>query len=365
MIILFTVTASVILFYLAYPLWLAILPRAKDAEVMERKPIECISLVLLSYNGHRFLKEKINVLLDELSGFKEFELIIIDDHSADGTCEILRRFSGDSRIKVILKEEHKGIPDSMNMAVECARYDYIVFCDQRQYLSEKVIRRLVEPLGDVRIGAVSACISDHDKSDCRSRLRTYENYIKHLESCYGSLIGVYGPLYAIRKSLYSLIPSYIILDDLYLTLRILAKSQVIMMKECLVTDESPSMLNDYQRARRYVKGFLQIAREKGLINSLPLEQRIMLTWHKYIRLLIPVLLVTSYAAMGFESFADKTYLLPFIILTGLAMIFPLPLHFKIHYKIKDIFKINFFYLLAILEVGISLIFQKRTLRTDD
>jgi cellulose synthase/poly-beta-1,6-N-acetylglucosamine synthase-like glycosyltransferase len=361
MIILLSVTACIILFYLAYPLWLATLPRVMDAETVESKQIDGISLVLLSFNGCRFLKEKINVLLDELSAFQDYELIIIDDHSADGSCEMLRRFSRDSRIKVILKEQHKGIPDSMNMAVECAKYDYIVFCDQRQDLSEKIIRRLVEPLCDSRIGAVSACISDHDKSNYYSRLRTYENYIKYMESRSGSLVGVYGPLYAIRKSSYTPIPSYIILDDLYLSLKILATRQVRIMKECMITDESPSRLNDYQRARRYVKGFLQIVREKGLINSLPVKQRIMLTWHKY----IPVLLLASYVAIGIMSFTDKTYLLLFIFLTGLAMIFPLPLQFKIHARIKDILKINFFYCFAILEVGIRLIFQKRTLRTDD
>jgi glycosyltransferase involved in cell wall biosynthesis len=360
MIILLSVTAFIILFYLAYPVWLAMNSPVKEIDDNGNNAIDGVSLVLLSFNGSHYLKEKIDFLIMELSAFKEYELIIIDDYSEDGSREIIEEFLENKNIRLILKEQHKGIPDSMNRAVESAKHDCIVFCDQRQYLSENIIKRLVELLKMNNIGAVSACISDHDKSNYCSRIRSYENHIKCLESRTGKLIGVYGPLYAIKKSCYSVIPEYIILDDLYLSLKILSNNQVRIIKECLITDENPSILNDYQRAKRYILGFLQIVNEKGLISRLNFRQKIMLTWHKYIRLLIPVLLLTSYAGIGIMSFNEGSYLIPFMIISVFGLILLLPSKFKIHARLKNLMKINIFYFFAIFEVGFScFILRKR------
>jgi len=361
MIILLSVTAFIILLYLAYPGWLAMSSTVKDADIDGNKAIEGVSLVLLSFNGSRYLKEKIDFLLKELSAFKAYELIIIDDHSEDGSREILGEFLENKNIRLIIKEQHKGIPDSMNRAVKSAKHDYIIFCDQRQQLSENIIKRLVEPLKMNNIGAVSACISDHDKSHYCSRIRSFENYTKCQESRTGDLIGVYGPLYAIKKSSYSLIPEYIILDDLYLSLKILANCQVKIMKECLITDENPSILNDYKRAKRYILGFLQLINERGLISCLSTRQKIMLTWHKYIRLLIPVLLLTSYACLGIMSITEESYFIPFITITVFAILLFLPARLIIHHRLKNLLKINIFYFFAILEVGISHFILRKSL----
>ena len=364
MIILLSVTAFIILLYLAYPGWLAISPTVKDVDVDGNKAIEGVSLVLLSFNGSDYLKEKIDFLLKELSAFKAYELIIIDDHSEDGSREILEKFVVNKNVRLIIKGQHKGIPDSMNRAVQCARHDCIIFCDQRQQLSVNILHRLVEPLRMDNIGAVSACISDHDKSHCCSRIRSFENYIKCQESRTGNLIGVYGPLYAVKKSCYTHIPEHIILDDLYLSLKILANSQVRIMKECLITDENPSILNDYNRAKRYILGFLQLINEKGLISRLNTRQKIMLTWHKYIRLLIPVLLLTSYACLGIMSFMEESYFFSFIIITFFASILLLPAKMKIHFRLKNLLKINIFYFFAILEVGISHFILRKSLSSN-
>ena len=351
MVLLFSFTALVILLYLAYPLWLACLKPVNEIPVENPQPVECVSLILLSYNGGQFLKEKIDFLLKELSAFKDSELLVIDDCSNDGSREILGGFQGNHGIKIVQKEHHNGIPDSMNTAVGLAQFEYIVFCDQRQQLSENIIVKLLESFKDERVGAVSACISDHDKSHHFSWIRAYENHVKCMESKTGSLIGVYGPLYAVRKSRFSPIPNHIVLDDLYLSLRILANSQVRIMKECLVTDDSHAILNDYGRAKRYILGFLQLMNEKGIVSALNTKQRVMLYWHKYLRLHIPLLLLASYLGTGIMSFFNPSYINPFIIITVLMILLSLPAKFSFHLKLKNMLKINAFYLVAFIEVN--------------
>lgn len=364
MYIVFGITAFLILLYFIYPLWLMMLTPYQTENEIISGDINGISLVLLSYNGQQYLKGKIDFLLKELSVFQHYELIIIDDNSSDGSKSIIDNFRNTENIRIITKNEHKGIPHTMNMAVENAIYDTIVFCDQRQDLSGNIIQRLVEPLRFSHIGAVSACISHIDKGQCCSTFRKHENFIKSKESSNGSLIGVYGPLYALKKECYTNIPGYIILDDLYLSLRILKSKQIRILEDCRIIDEDPSVLYDYKRIRRYLYGFLQLLKEKGLFSHLNNKQLIMLLWHKYLRLLIPFFLFISYIGAGIMGIINSEYLIPFGILTVIGIIALLPAVSGIQLRLKRIVKINFYYFIALVDVIINqILFSKISAKT--
>jgi poly-beta-1,6-N-acetyl-D-glucosamine synthase len=345
MIAIFAITGFLILLYLAYPLWLMFFFTREEDE-MEPGEITGVSLVLLSYNGKEYLKDKVHFLIHELSVFQDFELIIIDDNSADGSKEELESFNGNRNIKIICKNRHKGIPDSMNTAVNLAKYEYIIFCDQRQKLSDQIIHQLVQPLTNKSVGAVSGCIHHLDKQNRFSMIRRLENFIKCKESAAGSLMGVYGPLYAIKKCCYAQIPENIILDDLYLSLRILKTKQIRLLEECRIIDKNFSSLNDYKRARRYLSGFLQIIKEKSIISDLSPRQKIMLAWHKYVRLLIPVFLFLCYVCAGILTFQGIEYVVIFSILTILGIISLMPVSFRF----KNLVRINILYFIALLDV---------------
>lgn len=77
------------------------------------------------WNGETFLARAIKSILDQ--SYKEFEFIIIDDSSDDGTPAILNQFAGrDSRIKLLHNETNLGVATSLNRAIEVAEGDYIV-----------------------------------------------------------------------------------------------------------------------------------------------------------------------------------------------------------------------------------------------
>lgn len=355
------ITAFFILLYLAYPVCLLIFFSSNAEREKETDEINSVSLILLSYNGKKYLNDKINFLFKELSCFQHYELIIIDDNSTDGSKEILNNYKNIQGIKIIHKNKQKGIPNSMNIGVKCARYDYLVFCDQRQKLSENILQRILEPLKYKNIGAVSGCISHLDKENKYSIIRRHENFIKSNESKAGSLIGVYGPFYAIKKQCYSDIPDYIILDDLYLSLRILKTKQIILKDDCLIIDNNFSKLYNYKRTRRYLIGFLQILKEKTIISDLSKKQKIMLIWHKYIRLLIPVFLFISYISIGFLITQGVVFVVLFSILTALGLISVFPGIFKFQFSLKNFIRMNIIYFIALTDIFINnVILQKRS-----
>jgi poly-beta-1,6-N-acetyl-D-glucosamine synthase len=357
----FIITAFIIILYLVYPLWLTFITSDKSVSVKETEEINCVSVILLSYNGINYLEEKINFLIREISGFKCYELIVIDDDSTDGSAEILNKFRSNEHVKVLYNSKQEGIPFCMNLGVANANYDNVIFCDQRQVLSEGSLKKIVEPLKYANVGAVSGCISILDKGKKCSYLRKHENFLKIKESKTGSLIGVYGPFYAIKKQCYSLIPEHIILDDLYLSLKILKSGQIELSQECQITDDDFSSLYDYKRTKRYLSGLLQLLKEKSLIGDLNYRQMTMLFWHKYLRLIIPSLLFLCYISLGIGLANGIEFIITFCVGTAIALLSILPGRFMCRFRLKNLVRMNVFYFIAFLDILINDAFKQHTL----
>ena len=356
MIIIFWITLFYILLYFAYPVVLFIVSLFNREKEKETEEIISVSLILISYNGKKYLKNKIKFLLKELSGFQHSELIIIDDNSSDNSNEVLDLFKDVNGVCIIYKKRQKGIPHSMNLGVNRARYDTIVFCDQRQNLSDNILRNIVEPLNYENVGAVSGYISHFDKEKGISLLRLHENFIKSIESKVGCLIGVYGPFYAIKKDCYSAIPENIILDDLYLSLNILKTKQIKLRKDCQIVDDNFSLLYDYNRTKRYLMGFRQILNDKGLMRDLSVKQKGMLIWHKYMRLIIPFFLFLSYVSVGMLITQGVEFAIIFIVVSVLILVSLFPNLFKARFRLQDFIRMNIFYFFAFIDLFISKIF---------
>ncbi len=351
------ITLLLIIIYLLYPLWLCAFSVAEPQKDGEECEIDGVSLILITLNGEKFLNEKINFLIKELSRFENKELIIIDDCSTDETSKIINCFKDDSEVRIIQKKVVKGIPDSMNLGVKLAKYNNIVFCDQRQTIHKNALKRLLSPLADANVGAVSCLISSYDNRKSVSFIRMYENYLKSLESRSGNLIGVYGPFYALRKENYIPIPEDIILDDLYLSLKILPEKQIVMAQQCIVTDTRFGHLYDYNRVKRYLNGFLQILKDRELMRNLSIKQKVMLIWHKYLRLLIPVFVFFDIIAALILFSYGALFLIMFICLMLIAVFSFVLNSFKS--EILSFVRINIFYIIAFVDILKSNLFVKK------
>lgn len=332
-----------------YPLWLM---HASGDAIPEdiSGEIDGVTIIYLSRNGAAFVSDKINFLKKELQVFEQSEIIVIDDNSSDGSIGILESFGGDTNISIIFNEKQKGIPNSMNKGVAAAKYNYIVFCDQRQKLSNQAIEKLILALKNRKVGAVSASISHFDQQNRFSFIRAGENFIKSYEAKNGSLIGVYGPLYAIKKEHYSQIPDDIILDDLYLTLKILKSNHVSIIKDCKIIDMHETLLISYERTKRYLRGFFQLLIGKDLIKPLSKKQIVMLFWHKYLRLLIPLLLLIEYISLGVKSLTSWEYFIAFIIMSIVGLISMLLQKAKISFFLQNFVQINIYYAMAFFDL---------------
>lgn len=88
-----------------------------------------ISAIMPVKNGSMYIEDTINSIKSQ--SYKDWELIIVDDHSEDNTREIVERFiSNDSRIKLIEQDHNsKGVAAALNKALTYSNGDYIVRID--------------------------------------------------------------------------------------------------------------------------------------------------------------------------------------------------------------------------------------------
>ncbi len=84
-----------------------------------------VSVIMPCWNRERFVADAIRSVLAQT--LAEFELIVVDDGSTDGSREVVASFS-DSRVRC-LPREHRGISAAMNAGLAAARGRYIARLD--------------------------------------------------------------------------------------------------------------------------------------------------------------------------------------------------------------------------------------------
>jgi cellulose synthase/poly-beta-1,6-N-acetylglucosamine synthase-like glycosyltransferase len=356
-VILFIIT-TIIIVYLLYPVFLMASPEYKHHTDDQNSSEQPVSLILLTYNGIAYIEDKIKLLSQALEYFLESEFLIVDDNSSDGTQVLLESLKDRYKFKLILKNEHRGIPHSMNLGANIAMYDNVVFSDQRQKFNPDSIRELIKPLLNDEVGAVSAYISCLDHAKQLSLLRKHENFIKECESRTGYLIGVYGPLYAVRKSCYREIGENMVLDDLYLSLKILSGKRIVLMKKCILVDDDFNSHYNFNRSKRYLHGLLQILFRRKLIGQLPARVKIMLLWHKYLRLLIPPLAILCYLWAAWLLPVNAFDAVIFSGISFIILISILARKINIFSNLNIFFRINAYYFVSMIYIAIQRMFQK-------
>ena len=85
-----------------------------------------ISIITPTYNRKHLIGEAIDSVLAQ--GYTDFELIIIDDGSSDGTGEYIKEHYSDSRIKYFY-QQNKGQNFARNHGLQRAKGKYICFLD--------------------------------------------------------------------------------------------------------------------------------------------------------------------------------------------------------------------------------------------
>jgi teichuronic acid biosynthesis glycosyltransferase TuaG len=96
-----------------------------------------VSVIIPAYNAEAFLARAIDSV--EAQTFRDFEIVVVDDGSTDGTGDVLRDLSGVRYIR----QPHLGAAAARNRALEEATGALVAFLDaDDEWLPEKLARQL-------------------------------------------------------------------------------------------------------------------------------------------------------------------------------------------------------------------------------
>lgn len=92
---------------------------------MSKSPV--VSIIMPSYNSAKTISSSIQSVLNQTE--PNWELLIIDDNSADDTLEIIKPFVIDKRIKLTILKKNEGAANARNIGLQLAKGEWIAFLD--------------------------------------------------------------------------------------------------------------------------------------------------------------------------------------------------------------------------------------------
>jgi cellulose synthase/poly-beta-1,6-N-acetylglucosamine synthase-like glycosyltransferase len=218
------------------------------------------------------------------------------------TTEAPLAWSGAGRVTVVRGDEPGGKAAALNAGVRAATGDVLVMGDSGQRFGVNAIRLLVEAVTKPGVGAASGRLELSQGPKAPSLpLRLYwslERWLRRREAQVHSAIGVTGAIYAMRRALWTQLPAGLILDDLYVPMRlVLDGHRVDFVDEARAYEtRATTDTNEYRRKVRTLTGVWQLC--AWLPETLvPVRNPVWLQFvaHKLLRLLTPYWLLVCVA----------------------------------------------------------------------
>lgn len=304
--ILFWISVSIIIYtYLGYPILLYLVSIFFSKPVNKNPVSPYVSIIISAYNEEGTIERKINNCLTLDYPKDKMEILIGSDGSTDTTNTILEKYS--KEIGIFIFKQRRGKASVLNDLITHARGEILFFTDARQVLDLSVLKLLTRNFYDKSIGSVSGelMLRETQLSTAGKDLAMYWDYEKFLrttESKLYSMLGATGAIYAIKKELVVTIPHDILLDDVFIPLKIIDKGfRAIFEPEARAYDNvAKNAKQEYKRKVRTLAGNWQIfLRTRNLFNPLQSKIAIQLLSHKLLRVLIPYFLIIVFIANAF------------------------------------------------------------------
>lgn len=115
------------------------------------------SIILPTYNEKDNIVELINAIFATLaSDSLDFEIVLVDDNSPDGTAEAVRQnFDGNGRVKLFVRTQERGLATAIRYGLEHSDGDILVFMDTDFNHDPAIIPQMIKFLEyyDIIIGS--------------------------------------------------------------------------------------------------------------------------------------------------------------------------------------------------------------------
>lgn len=151
-----------------------------------------ITVYIPTFNRLELLKRAVSSVQNQT--YKNFEIIIVDDNSSDGTQEFLEKMAReDSRIRFFLKDKNSGACISRNIAIDLAKGEFITGLDDDDYFLPQRLELFVDYWLNKKRANSIALFTSNIKSDKNNKLKKdnlfSKKYFKKRDLLFANYIG--------------------------------------------------------------------------------------------------------------------------------------------------------------------------------
>lgn len=104
-----------------------------------------ISVVIINYNGKKWLKKCLNSLTKQT--YKNFEIIFVDNASKDKSVSYVR--ANFPKIKIIINKKNYGFAKGNNIGVKKAKGEYIVLLNNDTYVEKDYLENFIKAFDEI------------------------------------------------------------------------------------------------------------------------------------------------------------------------------------------------------------------------
>jgi biofilm PGA synthesis N-glycosyltransferase PgaC len=175
--------------------------KKKWAPVLEQYP--AVSVLIPSYYEELHIEETITSCL--LLDYPDFEVVVVDDGSADRTVEKVLPYVAEGRVRLIAKTENEGKAMALNDAIPCLRGEIVVVIDADSFPEPEMLRYIVPHFSSARVAAVTGNPRVIERDTFLAKLQTIEftsivSILRRAQRVWGRILTVSGVATAFRKS---------------------------------------------------------------------------------------------------------------------------------------------------------------------
>jgi cellulose synthase/poly-beta-1,6-N-acetylglucosamine synthase-like glycosyltransferase len=273
---LFWISSGILLYtYVVYFLIAVVLAKFSSRKVHktdETTHWPAVTVVIAAYNEERFIAEKLQNSLALDYPAEKLSILVVTDGSSDQTMNIVNTFD---RVQHFHEPERRGKIHAVDRIMKHIQTPLVVFTDANTLLNREALKNIVRHYQDEKVGGVAGekrVISkeaDSASGAGEGLYWKYESMLKKADSDLHTVVGAAGELFSIRTHLYQSPPPDTIIEDFYLSMKIVAQGYRFVYEPDAYAMEGPSATteDEWKRKVRISAGGLQaIARLTNLLN---------------------------------------------------------------------------------------------------
>lgn len=102
-----------------------------------------VSVIVPVHDLAHYLDKTMKSILAQ--AYEDFEVILVDDHSLDGSWEIEKKWeAADPRVRLFVLPQHQGVSKARNFGIDQARGEYLAFVDGDDQLLPQYLKTMAD-----------------------------------------------------------------------------------------------------------------------------------------------------------------------------------------------------------------------------